>query len=123
MATLGGRERPIGDAPLPTGFAGKRLVDRLSFLQSLARMWSVAADIVVTDEEEHDSQDRYEDQLDSLRRWAERAKENRVGLLKLLDAVCEYKIAAGGSDKESMRDYDRSRVLRDSLMERISRKR
>ncbi|MCA9139568.1 MAG: hypothetical protein KDB00_22495 [Planctomycetales bacterium] len=96
----------------------KRLVDRLTFLQSLARMWSVAADIVITDPNLDDPV-RVKDQLDALRGWAHRAKENRIGLLELLDAVREYKLSASGSDKESMRDYDRSRVLRDSLMERI----
>ncbi|MDV6033719.1 MAG: hypothetical protein F9B45_27220 [Phycisphaera sp. RhM] len=95
----------------------KRLVDRLTFLQSLARMWSVAADIVITDDQ--DDADRAQDQLLALRDWSQRAKVNRIGLLELLDAVREYKITPGGSDKESMRDYDRSRVLRDSLMERI----
>ncbi len=53
------------------------------------------------------------------RRQADRAKENRIGLLELLEAVRDYKIAPAGSDKESMRSYDRRRVLRDSLMERI----
>jgi hypothetical protein len=96
----------------------KRLVDRLTFLQSLARMWSVAADIVVTDAKVEDPE-RAKDQLIALRSWARRAKENRIGLLELLDAVREYKITAGASDKDSMRDYDKSRVLRDSLMERI----
>lgn len=96
----------------------KRLVDRLAFLQSLARMWSVAGDIVITDSNLDDPR-RAQDQLDSLRGWAKRAKENRIGLLELLDAVRDYKLSPGGSDKESMRDYDRSRVLRDSLMERI----
>lgn len=96
----------------------KRLVDRLAFLQSLARMWSVAGDIVITDTEQTDSQ-RAQDQLDALRDWASVAKKTRIGLLELLDDVRLYKIAPGGSDKESMRDYDRSRVLRDSLMERI----
>ncbi|PAY20741.1 hypothetical protein CKO51_04430 [Rhodopirellula sp. SM50] len=95
----------------------KRLVDRLTFLQSLARMWSVAADIVITDDQ--DDAERAQDQLVALRDWSQRAKVNRIGLLELLDAVREYKITPGGSDKESMRDYDRSRVLRDSLMERI----
>lgn len=100
----------------------KRLVDRLTFLQSLARMWSVAADIVITDPPTDDATydaNRVHDQLEALRSWARRAKQNRIGLLELLDAVREYKITPGGSDKESMRDYDRSRVLRDSLMERI----
>ncbi|PNY34520.1 hypothetical protein C2E31_22695 [Rhodopirellula baltica] len=96
----------------------KRLVDRLAFLQSLARMWAVAADIVITDEVDNDG-DRAKDQLEALREWAMCAKQNRIGLLELLDAVRAYKIATAGSDRDSMRDYDRSRVLRDSLMERI----
>ncbi|MDM4015011.1 hypothetical protein [Roseiconus lacunae] len=96
----------------------KRLIDRLAFLQSLARMWAVAADIVMTDQVTDDEK-RATDQLDALREWAECAKQNRIGLLELLDAVRAYKIAAAGSDRDSMREYDRSRVLRDSLMERI----
>lgn len=93
----------------------KRLIDRLSLLKSLARMWAVAADIAVAE----DNPEQAEDRLNSLRHWANRAKENRVGLLELLDAVRNYEIKPAGSDKESMRNYDRSRVLRDSLMERI----
>ncbi|MEL6110659.1 MAG: hypothetical protein AAFU85_32025, partial [Planctomycetota bacterium] len=96
----------------------KRLVDRLAFLQSLARMWSVAADIVITDAESGD-RERVQDQLDALQSWGRRAKENRVGLLELLDAVRDYRVSPSGSDNDSMRDYDRLRVLRDSLMERI----
>jgi len=101
----------------------KRLVDHLAFLQSLARMWAVAADVAVAmpasdSGDELVAQDR-RDQLQSLRGWAQRARENRVGLLELLDSVREYKITPARSDKESMRSYDRSRVIRDSLMERI----
>ncbi|MEO1618094.1 MAG: hypothetical protein AAFV88_19730, partial [Planctomycetota bacterium] len=96
----------------------KRLVDRLAFLQSLARMWSVAADVVVTDQSSAPTE-RLDDQLHALRSWATRAMENRVGLLRLLDAVRDYEIKPSGSDNQAMRDYDRLRVLRDSLMERI----
>ncbi|TWU04973.1 hypothetical protein [Stieleria varia] len=93
----------------------RRLIDRLSFLQSLCRMWSVAADIAVADE----SGTLVGVQQGSLQSWADRARENRIGLLELLDSVRRYKIKRSGSDKDSMREYDRSRVLRDSLMERI----
>ncbi|GAA4466321.1 hypothetical protein [Novipirellula rosea] len=93
----------------------KRLTEHLSFMQSLARMWAVAADVAVMDEDENDLSDR----VHSLEAWGARARENRIGLLELLDAVRRYKITSGGSDKESMRNYDRHRVLRDSLMERI----
>jgi hypothetical protein len=93
----------------------KRLVEHLDFLQSLARMWAVAADIAASDQNKEDLDDR----LHSLGAWADRAKENRIGLLQLLDAVRNYKVASAGSDNDSMRSYDRRRVLRDSLMERI----
>lgn len=93
----------------------KRLVEHLNFLQSLARLWAVAADIAVTDE----NRDDLEDRLHSLNAWANRARENRIGLLELLDAVREFTVSSAGSDKDSMRSYDRRRVLRDSLMERI----
>ena len=93
----------------------KRLVEHLNFMQSLARMWAVAADIAVTDKNADDLTDRRH----SLIAWAERAKQNRIGLLELLDSVREFAIAPAGSDKDSMRSYDRRRVLRDSLMERI----
>ncbi len=93
----------------------KRLAEHLGFLQSLARMWAVAADIAVADQNEDDIEDR----LQSLSGWANRARENRIGLLELLDAVRNFTIKPAGSDNDSMRSYDRGRVLRDSLMERI----
>ena len=92
-----------------------RLIDHLVFLQSLARMWAVAADIAVLDS----NSDKAADRLDALQSWANRACQNRIGLLELLDAVRNYSVKPAGSDKESMRSYDRHRVLRDSLMERI----
>lgn len=96
----------------------KRLAEHLSFLQSLARMWAVAADIAAADVLTGDEADRLA-RLETLSEWADRARQNRIGLLDLLEAVRGYQVAAAGSDKDSMRSYDRLRVLRDSLMERI----
>ena len=99
----------------------RRLGDRLEFLQSLSRMWAVAADVAVTDRAvagEVDLDDSH-GRVEALRGWAARAVQNRTGLLKLLDSVRGYKVSPSGTDKDSMRTYDRRRVLRDSLMERI----
>ncbi len=93
----------------------KRLVEHLIFLQSLARMWAVAADIAIADSNPENAESR----LHALQSWADRACQNRIGLLELLDAVRSYTVKPAGSDKDSMRSYDRHRVLRDSLMERI----
>ncbi|TWT67192.1 hypothetical protein [Allorhodopirellula solitaria] len=114
----------------------KRLGSRLDFLQALARMWAVGADVAIThhlcrstpgpaddsaDESEAARIDReqQEEQIESLQAWARRAVKNRIGLLQLLSDVRAYKIKPVGTDKESMRSYDRRRVLRDGLMERI----
>ncbi len=106
----------------------RRLGDRLEFLQSLSRMWAVAADVAVTDltagsgadpdAGSFDLADR-QHRIEALRGWAARAVQNRAGLLELLDSVRHYKVTPSGTDKDSMRTYDRRRVLRDSLMERI----
>ncbi|MEM9588980.1 MAG: hypothetical protein AAGA03_16995, partial [Planctomycetota bacterium] len=93
----------------------RRLSDHLSFLQSLARTWAVAADLAIGT----DDQSLLDERFETLKGWADRAKENRIGLLELLDSVRSYRVATGGSDKDSMRSYDRRRVLRDSLMEQI----
>ncbi|MBB3206483.1 hypothetical protein FHS27_002292 [Rhodopirellula rubra] len=114
----------------------KRLGNRLDFLQALARMWAVGADVAIThqqlqkDESGADPvstdavaegmlRDHREQQIESLQAWARRAVENRIGLLKLLSDVRAYKIKPAGTDNESMRTYDRRRVLRDGLMERV----
>lgn len=112
----------------------KRLGDRLDFLQALARMWAVGADVAITHQQIDSDQagtagscvdaegilrDQREQQIESLQAWARRAVENRIGLLKLLSDVRAYKIKPAGTDNESMRTYDRRRVLRDGLMERV----
>ena len=100
----------------------KRLAEHLGFLQTLARMWALAADMTVV--MHRDMPDACDDaatreRLDYLNAWADRASQNRIGLLELLDSVKNYKIKPAGTDKESLRSYDRQRLLRDSLVERI----
>ncbi len=114
----------------------KRLDSRLDFLQALARMWAVGADVAIThhlcphdpltpqplDEGEaitSAQRTQQEQQIESLQAWARRAVKNRIGLLQLLSDVRAYRVKPAGTDNESMRSYDRRRVLRDGLMERI----
>lgn len=133
----------------------KRLGSRLDFLQALARMWAVGADVAITHHlfqdtppkspgaakspgvskspgaskspatpggdppASHADRHQQEQQIESLQAWARRAVMNRIGLLQLLSDVRAYQIKPAGTDKESMRTYDRRRVLRDGLMERI----
>lgn len=100
----------------------RRLADHLGFLESLSRMWVVAADM--RDVAEAEAKQSGDKELIGWRRelltnWAGRAAENRSGLLHLLDAVSSFEIRAGGADGDSMSRYDRRRLVRDALMERI----
>jgi hypothetical protein len=101
----------------------KRLSEHLNFLQSMARMWAVAADMALTSVASiqpcSDEQSAKRQRIETLSGWADLARRNRIGLLELLESVRNYAVKAGGSDRDSMRSYDRLRVMRDALMERI----
>ena len=103
----------------------KRLADHLSFLESLARMWAIAADIgyatggEASKENTKSADESRSDQLAALRAWVNRAAVNREGLLELLDSIRSYRVSPQGSDNDSMRIYDRRRLSRDSLLERV----
>lgn len=97
----------------------KRLFDHLSFIESLARMWAIAADIGYATDVQGSSQASRGDRLTALNAWVNRAAVNREGLLELLDDVRSYRVVPQGSDNDSMRIYDRRRLTRDSLLERV----
>jgi len=110
----------------------KRLIEHLVFLESLARMWAIAADIGYTTVARREtfgragqakpanvSAEEAKTRLAAFSAWAARAAENRQGLLELLDAVQAYRVTPQGSDNDSMRNYDRRRMVRDSLLERV----
>lgn len=100
----------------------KRLTDHLNFLESLSRLWVVAADMRDVAEAEasaNEDQSLLSDREETLRNWASRAGENRSGLLALLESVSSYEIRPGGADGDSMSRYDRRRLVRDALVERI----
>jgi hypothetical protein len=51
--------------------------------------------------------------------WAAQAATNRRGLLVLLQSVAAFKIAKSGSNHDAMSLYDRQRLVKESLLERI----
>lgn len=149
---FGGAGSPADEEQDDLEAESKRLVEHLAFLESLARMWAIAADIGYASGDcsrtsssgdlpprsghsDHGdpvdairagrpsgqslSADQLSQRLSAFSGWAARAAENRCGLLELLDAVRNYAVPARGTDNDSMRNYDRRRMLRDSLLERI----
>ncbi len=99
----------------------RRLNEHLDFLASLARMWAVASDVALRQDEGTSPEKAatiWQQRRDVMQAWAAVAAENRRGLLRLITDVMHYRIPGGGAGGESMTRYDRQRMLRDSLLER-----
>jgi hypothetical protein len=111
----------------------KRLGEHLTFLAALAQMWKLVAQSTrtlnstakgSTTESSTDGASSAEIArrtrvVAALRRWSEQCLVNRNSLVDLLDQIQAYKIPKGGTDTDSMARYDRQRVIKESLMERI----
>ena len=98
----------------------KRVADRLSFLATVARLWRLSAvspilDAVARDEIPATRGAR----LAALERWIEQAETNRTALDELLASVRDYRIPAPLPDHDSLIEYDRRRMTKESLLERI----
>ena len=118
-ASIFGEGTPADESQDDLDAESKRLVDHLSFIEALARMWAIAADIGYATETKDSGEALHADRLNALRAWVARAAVNREGLLELLDDIRGYRVAPQGSDNDSMRLYDRRRLTRDSLLERV----
>jgi hypothetical protein len=100
----------------------KRIGEHLTFLSALAQMWKLVAQSTLTLADADASSiltDRKQRVLCAILSWTKRCLENRDGLIALLDQVRGFAIARGGTDTDSMTRYDRQRVVKESLMERI----
>ena len=105
----------------------KRLGEHLTFLAALAQMWKLVAQSTQTlDSKPRDSAEsaavvveRKARVVAALRRWSEQCLVNRNALVTLLNQIQSFKLAKGGTDTDSMARYDRQRVIKESLMERI----
>jgi len=92
----------------------RRLDEHLVFHGTLARLWRIAALTRV-----HDDDQTCRERRDALRRWTQNAAKNRAGLTSLLNDVHAYRIPTPMGDHDSMLEYDRRRVVKESLLERI----
>ncbi len=96
-----------------------RLSIHLTFLNALAQMWKgVSLSRQMRSEMEHDEKSR-RSSLQAMKAWAEQAAANRKGLLNLLEQAADYAIARSGADQDSMARYDRLRMIKESLLDRI----
>jgi hypothetical protein len=100
----------------------KRVADRLEFLETIASLWQMTAvspallSVVAADSGEAAGM---APRTAALRRWIEQAESNRAGLVRLMVEVREFRIPSPSVDHDAMVEYDRRRMTKESLLERI----
>ena len=100
----------------------KRIGEHLLFLSGLAHMWKQVAESgawlskVRGPSKALPHRARMKDAFGS---WISSSVSQREGLMRLLDQVRGHLIATGGTDADSMMRYDRQRVAKESLIEKI----
>ena len=98
----------------------RRVAERLSFLGTVAELWQTVvmtpAFSAVLDDDEAQSRAA---RLAALERWREQTASNADGLARLLEAVKAYKIPQPQADHDSLVEYDRRRMTKESLLERV----
>ncbi len=97
----------------------ERIVDRISFLGGLAKLWSKAAVAIGVSANSGDGLIDKEAMQQSLLDWHHRCASTRRGLLRLIDVISEEKLYRQGGDHDAMLEYDRRRLLKESLIEQI----
>jgi hypothetical protein len=99
----------------------KRVAERLAFLGTIARLWKLAAispalrAVLAQDPESPEVAGR----ISALHRWIQQAEDNRAALAELLAVVRDYAIPRSAGDHDSNVEYDRRRMTKESLLERI----
>jgi len=97
----------------------ERIVERLAFIDALARLWRLAALGAPRPSAAGQPADAPASPVDTLRHWARTASDNRQKLLLLLDAVGRFRLPRPFGDTLSMLRYDRQRLVKESLLEQI----
>lgn len=100
-----------------------RLIDRLSFLNTLAILWFEASHIplplLAVSELSAEQIQLLRDRSDVLESWIDQAAKYKSGLTVLLNQVLDMRLPKGG-DVSALMEYDRLRLIKETLMERIT---
>ncbi|MFO7904433.1 MAG: hypothetical protein ACQESR_07475 [Planctomycetota bacterium] len=102
----------------------QRISERTDFLSSLARLrklTALAGPLFGDDEDDHASHSSNSSEcMTMMRNWIRHAISNHRQLIELLETVRGYRIPTTGTDSEALVQYDRQRVIKDALLERIA---
>jgi hypothetical protein len=96
-----------------------RLNHHLTFLTAIAQMWKGAALSSQFRLSLNESPEIHDSRLSSMEEWSRQAAANRRGLLQLLQEVSGFVLANDGANQEAMSLYDRQRLVKESLLEKI----
>lgn len=97
----------------------ERIVDRLAYFATLASLWRTIALIPIHANDLARLPDLRADRVAALERWVQQAREARENLLVLLDSVHTYSVSAPAADHDSMIEYDRQRIIKESLLDQV----
>ena len=93
-------------------YEADRLEQRLSFMNTVARLWKHAA--ITWGGEAHRPERR-----EVLDQWLNQAGANYRQLLELLEAVHRYRFRQPSGSHESLVEFDRLRTIKDTLIQKI----
>jgi hypothetical protein len=104
----------------------KAIADRLTFLTTVARLWkrtivspAFAAIIKQAASGEPANAAEQQRRTAAMERWIEQAQTNLAGLNQLMNSIREHRIPTPSGDHDSMVEYDRRRMIKESLLERV----
>ena len=102
------RRLPLAQRPL---WLCWRLGLRLSFISSVARLWQLAASFALAEGQKGD------EFREIISRWIQQAADHRARLREFLDAVSAFPLPTPSGDHDSMVEYDRLRLIKESILE------
>jgi hypothetical protein len=94
------------------------VIDRLAFLSGLAKLWTLtAASLGSAKAAENAALEALDDYRETLRGWYRSASQMRRGLMRLIETISEERLASPDGDHDSMIEYDRRRLIKESMIE------
>lgn len=115
-----------GDSDDELQHQSKEIADRLAFLATVARLWkqTIVSPAFATIIKQSASSDpahasAQQRRTAAMQRWIEQAQTNLAGLNRLMTSIRDHRIPNPSGDHDSMVEYDRRRMIKESLLERV----
>jgi hypothetical protein len=94
----------------------QRLSERLAFHCTLARVWRSSSLRHVEDSEDADTLSQ---RRSAIAHWIDKLQQSQSGLMTLIEQVRSYHIPRPQGEHDSMVEYDRRRMAKEGLLDRI----